>query len=85
MTVSPLFCGGASGWGELYGTPNAPFSWIDRPPGPNRLIGMRWFSALLYSDYLECDVEEEVREFFDLFYHVELTDEELDNVLQGKV
>ncbi len=71
--------------GQVYGTPNAPFSWIDRPPGPNRLIGMRWFSALLYSDYLECDVEEEVREFFDLFYHVELTDEELDNVLQGKV
>ena len=27
MSVSPLFCGGASGWGELYGTPNAPFSW----------------------------------------------------------
>lgn len=69
--------------GQVYGTPNAPFSWVDRPPGPNRLIGMRWFSALIYSDYLDCDVEEEVHEFFDLFYHVDLTDEEMDNLLQG--
>jgi iron complex transport system substrate-binding protein len=41
---------------KVYGTPNAPFSWVDRPPGPNRLIGMRWFSALIYSDYIDCDV-----------------------------
>ncbi len=26
---------------KVYGTPNAPFSWVDRPAGPNRLIGMR--------------------------------------------
>lgn len=70
---------------QVYGTPNAPFSWIDRPPGPNRLIGMRWFSALIYSDYLECDVNEEVREFFSLFYHVDLNDDQLANLLQGTV
>lgn len=68
---------------KVYGTPNAPFSWVDRPPGPNRLIGMRWFSALIYSDYLECDVEEEVHEFFELFYHIDLTDEQMENLLKG--
>lgn len=31
---------------KVYGTPNAPFSWVDRPAGPNRLIGMRWLSAV---------------------------------------
>ena len=67
--------------GKVYGTPNAPFSWIDRPPGPNRLIGLRWFSALLYSDYLQCDVEGEVRKFFKLFYHVDLTQEQLERLL----
>lgn len=67
--------------GKVYGTPNAPFSWVDRPPGPNRLIGIRWFSALLYPDYLECNVEDEVREFFQLFYHVDLSQEQLDDLL----
>ena len=68
---------------KVYGTPNAPFSWVDRPPGPNRLIGMRWFSALIYPEYIKCDINEEVHEFFDLFYHVDLTDEQLENLLNG--
>jgi iron complex transport system substrate-binding protein len=66
--------------GKVYGTPNAPFSWVDRPPGPNRIIGMRWLSGLIYPEYLDFDVDEEVREFFSLFYHVDLTDEQLEEL-----
>ncbi len=69
--------------GAVYGTPNAPFSWVDRPPGPNRIIGMRWLSGLIYPDYLNFDVDEEVREFFQLFYHVELTDQQLEQLYGG--
>lgn len=68
---------------KVYGTPNAPFSWVDRPAGPNRLIGMRWLSAAVYPEYIKCDVNEEIREFFNLFYHVDLSDEQLENVLKG--
>ena len=68
---------------KVYGTPNAPFSWVDRPAGPNRLIGMRWFSALIYPEYIKCDINEEIHKFFDLFYHVDLSDEQLENVLKG--
>lgn len=68
---------------KVYGTPNAPFSWVDRPAGPNRLIGMRWFSALIYPEYIKCDINEEIHKFFDLFYHVDLSDEQLANVLKG--
>ena len=68
---------------KVYGTPNAPFSWVDRPAGPNRLIGMRWLSAVVYPEYIKCDVNEEIREFFNLFYHVDLSDEQLENVLKG--
>ncbi|CUP36707.1 ABC transporter substrate-binding protein [Blautia wexlerae] len=68
---------------KVYGTPNAPFSWVDRPAGPNRLIGMRWFSALIYPEYIKCDINEEIHKFFDLFYHVDLSDEQLGNVLKG--
>ena len=68
---------------KVYGTPNAPFSWVDRPAGPNRMIGMRWLSAVVYPEYIKCDVNEEIREFFNLFYHVDLSDEQLENVLKG--
>lgn len=68
---------------KVYGTPNAPFSWIDRPPGPSRLIGIRWFSSIIYSDYLKSDLKKEVHEFFKLFYHIDLSDEQMNNLLKG--
>lgn len=69
--------------GKVYGTPNAPFSWVDRPNGPNRLIGMRWFSALIYPEYVICDLKTEILEFFHLFYHIDLTEEQYENLLNG--
>ncbi|MDE7219585.1 MAG: ABC transporter substrate-binding protein [Oscillospiraceae bacterium] len=69
----------------VYGVPNAPFSWVDRPPASNRIVGIRWLSGLLYPDRLNFDVDEEVREFFSLFYHVELTDEQLQALYNGAV
>lgn len=69
--------------GAVYGTPNAPFSWVDRPPGPNRIVGMRWLAGLIYPEYLNYDVDEEVKEFFQLFYHVDLTDEQLQQLYNG--
>ena len=70
---------------KVYGTPNAPFSWVDRPQGPNRIVGLRWLSGLLYPEYLNMDVDQEVKEFFRLFYHVELTDEQLQKVYNGTI
>lgn len=70
---------------QVYGTPNAPFSWMDRPMGPNRIVGIRWLSGLIYPEYLNYNVDEEVKEFFDLFYHVQLTDEKLENIYSGTV
>ena len=70
---------------QVYGTPNAPFSWMDRPMGPNRIVGIRWLSGLIYPEYLNYNVDKEVKEFFDLFYHVQLTDEKLENIYSGTV
>lgn len=71
--------------GQVYGTPNAPFSWVDRPPGPNRIIGIRWLSGLIYPEYLNFDVDDAVREFFSLFYHVDLTNEQLEKLYNGEL
>lgn len=70
---------------KVYGTPNAPFSWIDRPAAVNRLVGVRWLSGLIYPDYLNYDVDEEVCEFFELFYHVDLTEEQLEQIYHGMI
>jgi len=71
--------------GAVYGTPNAPFSWIERPPGPNRIIGVRWLAGLLYPDAVDYDVDDEVREFFRLFYHTELSDAQLEELYRGEL
>lgn len=63
--------------GNVFGAPKAPFSWVDRPPGPNRIIGLRWLAAKLYPEYYTYDIDEEVKEYFNLFYHMDLTDEQL--------
>lgn len=69
--------------GRVYGIPNAPFSWLDRPPGPNRIVGVRWLFGLLYPERCGYDVDEEIRTYFELFYHVTLTDEQLERLCAG--
>ncbi|MBQ3105319.1 MAG: ABC transporter substrate-binding protein [Lachnospiraceae bacterium] len=68
---------------KVYGIPNAPFGWVDRPAGPNRLIGIRYFASIIYAEHMNWDMEEEIREFFKLFYHVDMTDEQLQHLLAG--
>jgi len=68
--------------GRVYLSPTAPFGWIDRPPSLNRMMGVKWLAGLFYPDHLKQDLREETRSFYDLFYHVALTDAELDRLLQ---
>ncbi len=68
---------------KVYGIPNAPFAWVDRPPGPNRIIGIRWLSGLLYPEQVNFQVDDQVKEFFSLYYHVDLSDEQLEKLYNG--
>lgn len=70
---------------RLYLSPTAPFGWIDRPPSLNRLMGLKWMARLFYPDrWPEPGVgtlREETRAFYKMWYHVDLSDEELDRLL----
>lgn len=69
---------------RVYLSPTDPFGWIDRPPSLNRLLGLRWLARLLYPDRAGAsDLRAETREFYRLFYHVELDDARLDRLLAG--
>jgi iron complex transport system substrate-binding protein len=67
---------------RVYLSPTAPFGWIDRPPSLNRIIGLKWLAGLFYPDEVKQDLREVTRSFYDLFYHVDLTDPELDRLLR---
>ena len=66
---------------KVYATPKVPFSWFDRPSGPNRIIGIVWLSELVYPSYYDFDIKTEVKEFYKLFYHLNLCDEDLDDII----
>ena len=64
--------------GRVYGIPQTPFSWLDRPKGPNRIIGVLWTGALMYPDlYTDIDLTQEIQDFYNMFYHVDLTPEQV--------
>ncbi|MGI5837299.1 MAG: ABC transporter substrate-binding protein [Chloroflexota bacterium] len=68
--------------GRVYGIPNVPFSWFDRPPSSNRLLGIKWLGNLLYPEVFTNNVSADVKEFFKEFYHYDLSDNEVDALLQ---
>ena len=47
------------------------------------MIGLKWLAGLFYPDHVKEDLREVTRSFYDLFYHVDLTDAELDRLLQS--
>jgi iron complex transport system substrate-binding protein len=67
---------------RVYLAPAAPFGWIDDPAGPNRIIGLPWLSALCYPDVYSEDLRTSVREFYDKFYGVKLTDPQLEALVR---
>jgi iron complex transport system substrate-binding protein len=68
--------------GRVFQIPSLPFNWIDRPPSVNRIIGIRWITALLYPGMFPVDLRNETRHFYRLFYHRDCTDRELDVILK---
>ena len=71
--------------GEIYAAPQLPFSWIDKPTGVNRVVGVKWTNSVLYPDAVEYDIKADVIEFYQLFYHYEMTEDEAAEMLDTKV
>ena len=67
---------------RIYLAPAEPFGWIDDPAGVNRIIGLSWLTALFYPDVYQEDLRTNVREFYDNFYRIKLTDRQLEALLR---
>ncbi|MDJ0947671.1 MAG: iron ABC transporter substrate-binding protein [Alphaproteobacteria bacterium] len=66
---------------RVYLAPLVPFGWVDRPPSVNRLMGIRWLARLLYPEVFGGDLAAATREFYALFYQVDLTEDQLEQLL----
>ena len=65
-------------------SPKLPFGWVDFPPSVNRLIGLWWLAKILYPELFPEDLRTLTREFYQRFYHVPLSDAQIDRVLAGR-
>jgi iron complex transport system substrate-binding protein len=69
---------------RVYLSPQSPFKWFDRPTGTNMIIGIPWTAKVLYPDkFKNLDLTSEVKEFYSEFYHYNLSNEEIKNILVG--
>jgi iron complex transport system substrate-binding protein len=66
---------------RTYLAPGLPYGWFDAPPGVNRLIGIRWLASVLYPRHFPESLRDTTRQFYNLFYHVDLTEPQLDSLL----
>jgi iron complex transport system substrate-binding protein len=67
---------------RVYLVPQSPYPWFDRPPGINRIIGIPWTAKVLYPDtFSDVNLPALTKEFYLKFYHFDLSDNELDSLL----
>lgn len=69
--------------GKIYEIPYKPFNFLDRPPSINRLIGIKWLGNLLYPEVYQYDMEKELKEFYELFYHIDLNQDQIHDILKN--
>lgn len=68
--------------GKVYQIPSVPYSFMSSPPSVNRMIGILWLGNLVYPEQYNADIKQEVKDFYELFYHVTLDDTQVEKILK---
>ena len=71
--------------GNYYEVPNGPYNWMGFPPSVQRLLGMMWMAKILYPEAADYDLYTEVAEYFKLFYHTDLTEEQFSTLTANSI
>jgi iron complex transport system substrate-binding protein len=66
---------------KVYRIPDVPYGFLFNPPAVNGIIGIKWLGNLLYPDKYNIDINKEVKEFYKLFYSIDLSDEQLAKIM----
>jgi iron complex transport system substrate-binding protein len=70
--------------GRVHLSPKLPFGWVDFPPSVNRLPGLWWLGSKVYPERFPEDMGDLVRDFYRLFYQVDLRPDQVARVLAGR-
>ena len=81
----------SSQWKELravkedryYEIPGEPFSWMSAPPSVNQVLGARWLMSIVYPELYEGDIYQDAKEYYKLFWHYDLSDDEAKELLKN--
>ena len=71
--------------GNYCEAPTGPDNWMGFPPGIQRCLGMLWLGKLFYGDAADYDLYTEVKEFYHLFYHCDLTQAQFDALMENSI
>ena len=66
---------------RYYEIPMQPYCWLSNPPSVNQVLGIYWLGNLLYPEIYNYDMAEKTKEFCQLFWNTELSDETVDALL----
>jgi iron complex transport system substrate-binding protein len=71
--------------GTYYEVPFGPYNWMGFPPSVQRYLGMMWMAQLLYPDVAQYNLYGEVAEYFKLFYHSVLTEDQYNALVANSI
>lgn len=71
--------------GAYYEVPMGPYNWMGFPPSVQRMLGMLWMAKVLYPDAADYDLYAETANYFQLFYHCALTQEQYDALVANSL
>lgn len=66
---------------KVYLVPSMPFNWVDRPPSFMRIIGIEWLAHIFHPNEYKIDLNERIKEFYELFLGVKITDKQVKTIL----
>ncbi len=68
---------------KYYEVPSAPYNWMGMPPAINRFLGMQWVANVLYPEVFDYDMYDVAKEYYNLFYHYDLSKEEFQKLTKN--
>lgn len=67
---------------QVYQMPKYLMSW--ELPVPESILGTMWLQSMVYPDKINYDLKDEIQKFYQKFYRIELSDEDVDTLLKDK-
>ena len=70
---------------QIFLVPSSPFAWLSRPPSFMRFLGVQWLHHILYPKHFDFDIQKETTLFYKKFLHVQLTKNQVEQLLKGEI